>query len=82
MAAIAALLLSLCVQQAAAVQTTVDLTYATYQGKSLEDGCNGWFGMRYAQAKRFGRPYDPIKTTTVQNATAVCLLCHTHWIGH
>lgn len=56
----------------------VDLGYSSYQGTSLENGVSRWLGIRYAAPPvgdlRFRAPKDPLKTTTLQMATAVILM--------
>ncbi|KFY65229.1 hypothetical protein V496_02727 [Pseudogymnoascus sp. VKM F-4515 (FW-2607)] len=57
----------------------VDLGYSSYQGTSLDNGVSRWIGMRYAAPPvgdlRFRAPKDPLKTTTLQMATAFGDVC-------
>ena len=61
-------------------QPIVDLGYSQYQGKTLSSGVNQYLGMRFAAPPvgdlRFRAPSEPLKTTGLQNATAVCCICH------
>lgn len=62
-----------------AVDLTVDLGYATYQGVALNNGISQWLGMRYAAPPigdlRFAAPQDPPQNSTVQLASKVSLWC-------
>ncbi|KAF4466813.1 cholinesterase precursor [Fusarium albosuccineum] len=57
----------------AAVDPVVDLGYSKYKGKDLGNGVTQWLGVRYAAAPlkdlRFRPPQDPVRTTTVQDAS-------------
>lgn len=59
-------------------QDVVDLGYSSYQGTSLDNGVSRWLGIRYAAPPvgdlRFRAPKDPLKTTTLQMATAVIFM--------
>jgi acetylcholinesterase len=61
-------------------QPTVDLGYSQYQGKTLSSGVNQFLGMRFAAPPvgdlRFRAPAEPLKSTGLQNATAVCCIRH------
>lgn len=61
-------------------QPIVDLGYSQYQGTTLSSGVNQYLGMRFAAPPvgdlRFRAPAEPLETTGLQNATAVCSLCH------
>jgi hypothetical protein len=70
-------LLTLCVQQVAAVDLVVDLGYAKYRGSDQGDGVSRWAGMRYARSAsrvdgmRFAAPQDPLPVKGTVNATEV-----------
>ncbi|EQL04236.1 Carboxylesterase, type B [Ophiocordyceps sinensis CO18] len=57
---------------AAAVNSTVDLSYSKYRGVSLENGISQWLGIRFAAppvgSLRFMPPRDPPRTAEVQEA--------------
>jgi Carboxylesterase family len=57
-------------------QPVVDLGYSKYQGIKLASDINQYLGMRYASPPignlRFRAPAEPLTTTGIQNATAVC----------
>lgn len=56
-------------QLAAAVNHTVDLGYARYRGKEVQNGVLRWAGMRYARSVsrvdglRFTAPQEPLDET-------------------
>lgn len=60
---------------AAAVNSTVDLSYSKYRGVSLENGISQWLGIRFAAppvgSLRFMPPRDPPRTAEVQEADKV-----------
>lgn len=64
-------LLLLCGGGALAVDPTVKLSYATYQGTAQSNGVTKWLGIRYAAPPlgdlRFAAPQDPLK----ESATVV-----------
>jgi hypothetical protein len=61
---------------ARAVDSIVDVDYATYDGVALSNGITQWLGIRYAKPPvgdlRFRPPQDPDTVSGVQNANAVC----------
>lgn len=68
-------------QFAAAVNVTVDLGYARYKGKDLDNGVHRWAGMRYARSVsrvdglRFTAPQEPLveQNEVITDATKVCV---------
>ncbi|KAH7392494.1 Alpha/Beta hydrolase protein [Pyrenochaeta sp. MPI-SDFR-AT-0127] len=68
-------------QYAVAVNETVDLGYARYQGKDIGNGVLRWAGMRYARSVsrvdglRFTAPQDPLHEPNVVDASKFGPLC-------
>lgn len=64
-----------------ALDTVIDLGYAKYRGKDLENGVMRWSGMRYARSvsrvdgMRFAAPQDPLPERTIINATKFGPVC-------
>lgn len=64
-------------QYAVALNETVDLGYARYQGKDIGNGVFRWAGMRYARSVsrvdglRFTAPQDPLDEHNVVDASKV-----------
>ncbi|KAL5116224.1 hypothetical protein ACEQ8H_005889 [Pleosporales sp. CAS-2024a] len=79
------LLLLLCTaffcRHALALSNTIDLGYARYRGKTLENGVMLWAGMRYAKSPsranglRFAAPQDPTDQPGISDATSFGPLC-------
>ncbi|PBP20138.1 alpha/beta-hydrolase [Diplocarpon rosae] len=71
--------ISFLVAVAGAVNPLVDLGYAKYQGKTLENGVNEWRSVRFAApptgARRFAAPKAPLKENSTQDATKEGALC-------
>lgn len=57
-----------------AIDTTAELSYATYEGTTLSNGVTQWLGIRYAAPPlgrlRFAAPADPIAEYSPQPANA------------
>ncbi len=53
----------------------VDLTYAKYQGLTLQNGVNHWLSLRFAApptgSLRFAAPQPPVTQSSIQDATKV-----------
>lgn len=64
-------------QHVLALDQVVDLGYAKYNGKSLDNGIMRWAGMRYArnpsrqEGLRFTAPQDPVQESGISDATSV-----------
>ncbi|PVH71708.1 alpha/beta-hydrolase, partial [Cadophora sp. DSE1049] len=58
---------------------TVDLTYAKYQGQTLQNGVNQWLSIRFAApptgTRRFSAPQPPLRENATQDATKEGALC-------
>lgn len=69
------------VQSVVAVNVTVDLGYARYRGKTIENSITRWAGMRYARpvsrvnGRRFTAPEEPENERNVTDATKFGSLC-------
>ncbi|KAK0123832.1 hypothetical protein ONS95_008826 [Cadophora gregata] len=63
----------------AAVDPLVDLTYARYQGQTLQNGVNQWLSVRFAApptgTRRFSAPQPPLAENSTQDATKEGALC-------
>lgn len=68
-------------QHVLALDQVVDLGYAKYNGKSLDNGIMRWAGMRYArnpsrqEGLRFTAPQDPVQESGISDATSFGPLC-------
>ncbi|KAE8440962.1 hypothetical protein EG329_006151 [Mollisiaceae sp. DMI_Dod_QoI] len=64
---------------ASAVDPLVDLTYAKYQGQTLQNGVNQWLALRFAApptgSLRFAAPQPPVTQSSIQDATKEGALC-------
>ncbi|CZR69022.1 uncharacterized protein PAC_18923 [Phialocephala subalpina] len=62
-----------------AVDPLVDLTYAKYQGLTLQNGVNQWLSLRFAApptgSRRFAAPQAPLTENSTQDATKEGALC-------